>query len=646
MNNKPGIFKRIFTAIWRVITFSRALIVNLVFFILLFAFIAVLSGSEEHITVPEKTALVLNLKGDVVEQKRQIDPMEAFLSEAMEQQEENPEILLSDIIEVIKKAKSDARVHILVMQLHGLNRTGLNKLQDIATAIEDFKTSGKKVIALGDQFSQDQYYLASTAHDIWLNPQGFMLLDGYSRYQTYFKSALEKLSINQHIFRVGTFKSAVEPFIRDDMSKAAKEANELWLNDLWSQYKDDVAKRRNFSVNNFDEDIDVLIKKFTEADGSFAHYALNNEWVDQLLSRQEMRNELIKLVGLNKKGDSYSSIGYKNYLTATNSPLAVNIEDNTELTIASTDKVAIIVAKGNILDGKQKSGTIGGDSTAQLLRKARNNDNVKAVVLRVDSPGGSAFASEIISQEVELLKQAGKPVVASMGTYAASGGYWISAPADLIYASPATITGSIGIFGMMMTFEDSLSKLGVYTDGVGTTDLSGFGPTQALTPGMAKLFQLSVNRGYQEFIQLVAKNRNMTEQQVDAVAQGRVWSGRKAKELGLVDELGNLDDAVLAAATLAELVEYDTLLVEKEQSPRSKILQQFFGQSASFMALLTGDFNEDTLALGITANSLTNTGNTQPLTQLMSKMKAELTQLNQFNDPQGRYTLCLACGVN
>ena len=636
MNNNPSIIKRTFSSLWRVLTLTRSVVVNLVFFILLFGFIAVISSGDEQIQVPEKTALVLNLVGDVVEQKREVDPMEAFLSEAMEQKDDNPEVLLSDILDVIGKAKNDDRVEILVLQLQGLNRTGLTKLQDIAYALEDFKSTGKQIIAFGDQFSQDQYYLASTANNIWLNPQGFMLLEGYGRYKMYFKSALEKLAINQHIFRVGTFKSAVEPFIRDDMSDAAKEANKLWLTDLWQQYKEDVAKRRDFGVENFDENIDTLVAKFSAADSSFAQYALNNNWVDQLKTRQEMRAELIDLVGKNKKGNSYSHIGYQDYISATSSSL----DESMEAADSASDKVAIIVAKGTILDGSQKPGTIGGDSTAELLRKARNNDDVKAVVLRVDSPGGSAYASEIIRQEVELLKKAGKPVVASMGTYAASGGYWISAPADKIYAAPSTITGSIGIFGMMMTFEDSLSKMGIHTDGVGTTDIAGFGPTQALSPGMANLFQLSINKGYQEFIQLVADNRDMTVEEVDAIAQGRVWSGKKAKELGLVDELGNLTDAVVAAANLANIEEYDTLLIEKQPSSRNKMMQLLIGKSSSLISMFTA--SQEHSAIDLATNAVSN----KPLSQFISLMKAELTQMNQFNDPQGRYTLCVACSAN
>lgn len=630
MNALANLFKRIITGIWRLFTLTRSIVLNVIFILFFIGFIAMLSTDSGKVIVPERTALVLNLMGDLVEQKHEVSPVDAFLTNALGEEEDKPEVLLANVLDVIAKAKKDDRVQLLVLQLQGLRSAGLTKLQDVGAALIDFKSSGKKIIALGDQYTQDQYYLASHADDIWLNPQGFMLLDGYGRYKMYFKSALEKLSINQHIFRVGKFKSAVEPFLRDDMSDAAKEANALWLNELWLQYKQDVAKQRNFGIENFDESITDLLTKFTEAHSSFAKYALANHWVDQLKTRAQMRDELISMVGENKKGNSYSHIGYKDYLDIiTTNKAAMN---------NSSDKVAVIIAKGTIVDGTQKPGMIGGDSTAKLLRKARTNDKVKAVVLRVDSPGGSAFASEIIRQEVDLLKAAGKPVVASMGTYAASGGYWISAPADKIYAAPSTITGSIGIFGMMMTFEDSLSKLGIHTDGVGTTDIAGFGPTQPLTEGMAQLFQLSINKGYQDFITLVAENRNMTLKQVDAVAQGRVWSGKKAKELGLVDELGNLTDAIVAAAQLAKLDKYDTLIIEKEVSERHKFIQKFMGEAKSLILTKTDLVMDSDLTAPTSINA-------KPMTQFISQLQAEITKMNQFNDPQGMYTLCLACSV-
>jgi protease-4 len=616
---KQSALKRVTLKLFSLLNSFRKIIVNLVFFFVLFFFIIAIGSDEDKIVIPKNSALVLNITGDIVEQKHAIDPMNAFLTEALEEKEKNPEVLLSDILNVIERAKNDKRIKIIVLQLQGVNRTGLSKLQDIAKALENFKASGKQIIAVGDQFSQDQYYLASSADEVWLNPRGWLLLDGYGRYQLYFKSALEKLSISQHIFRVGTYKSAVEPYMRDDMSSAAKEANKLWLSDLWSQYKNDVASNREFSIANFDENSDILVAKLEKADGNIAQYALDNKWVDALKNRQDMKKSLIALVGENTAGDSYNHIGFKQYLSATK-PVFPMINPN-------TDKVAVIIAKGTILDGNQKPGTIGGDSTASLLRKARLNNKVKAVVLRVDSPGGSAYASEIIRQEIELIKQAGKPVVASMGTYAASGGYWISAPADKIIASPATITGSIGIYGFFMTFENSLSKLGIHTDGVGTTDIAGFGVTRPLTDGMAKVFQLNINRGYQDFISLVAQNRNMSIKQVDNIAQGRVWSGVKAKELGLVDELGDLTTAINAAAKLAELETFDTLLIEKEQSPKDLFLQGLIGQATSFLP------ETETI-------KLSNTN------KLFLQLKTELSHLNLLNDPQGVYSLCMACEIN
>ena len=616
---KQSALKRVTLKIFSGLNTFRKITINILFFIVLFLFIAAITSDEGEVIVPNNSALVLNISGDIVEQKRSIDPMDAFIAEALKEKQKNPEVLLSDILNVIEKAKNDSRIEMMVLNLQGVNRTGLSKLQDIAKALEKFKASGKKIIAVGDQYSQDQYYLASSADEVWLNPRGWLLLDGYGRYQLYFKSALEKLSISQHVFRVGTYKSAIEPYIRDDMSSAAKESNKLWLSDLWTQYKHDVAGNRKFAIDNFDENADVLVTKLEKANGNVAQYALENQWVDALKNRQDMKKSLIELVGKNVAGDSYNHISFANYLAATK-PIFPIINPN-------TDKVAVIVAKGTILDGNQKAGTIGGDSTASLLRKARLNNKVKAVVLRVDSPGGSAYASEIIRQEIELIKQAGKPVVASMGTYAASGGYWISAPADKIIASPSTITGSIGIYGFFMTFENSLSRLGVHTDGVGTTDIAGFGVTRPLTDGMAKIFQLNINRGYQDFIGLVAENRNMTLEQVDNIAQGRVWSGLKAKELGLVDELGDLAMAIDAAAELAELKTFDTLLIEKEKSAKDLFLQGLIGQATSFLP----------------SSEIMNLSNTD---KLFIQLKAELSHLNLLNDPQGVYSLCMACEIN
>lgn len=620
MNKSSGSLKRFFVGIWKVFSAAKHITLNVIFIVVVIAFIGLLSSGNNEIIVPDQSALVLNIQGDLVEQKRYVDPMDAFLNKAVNQKEENPEVLVSDVLNVIDTAMNDHRITLLVLHLHSLEQAGLSKLQDIGRALTSFKQSGKRIIAIGDAFTQEQYYLASYADDIWLNKKGYLMLDGYGRYQLYFKSALEKLSISQHIFRVGTYKSAVEPYIRDDMSEAAKTANKLWLDDLWTQYKQDVATQRGIKITDFDETLDVFVKKIEASNGSFAEYALANRWVDDLKTRQQMLDSIIDLVGKNNEGDSFKQIGFNDYLLSMKEPIPFD---------SPKDKVAIIVAKGEILDGHQSPGQVGGDSTARLLREARYDDKVKAVVLRVDSPGGSAYASEIIRQEIDLLQNAGKPVVASMGSVAASGGYWISTSADKIFASPTTITGSIGIYGMLMTFENSLSKLGIHTDGVGTTELAGFGLTRPLTKGMADIFQLSINRGYHDFISLVAKYRNMSIKDVDAIAQGRVWSGIKAKELGLVDELGNLDDAIIAAANLAKLTDYDRKLVEQAQSPQDKLMQSLLGGSDVF-------FESPKFASAAYQKA-------GPATSLIRHLTQEIQRFDQFNDPQGMYSFCLTC---
>ncbi|WP_448211589.1 signal peptide peptidase SppA [Colwellia sp. MEBiC06753] len=623
MSDNPGFIRRFFSGVWSIIDTSRKVILNLIFIAIILAFFGVFSADDHQIIVPNKSALVLDIAGDIVEQKVEVDPFDALLNEAFSRKEERPEVLLANVITVIDEAASDPRIAAMVLKLDQVQSASLSKLQDIGAALTKFKASGKPLIAIGAAYSQGQYYLASYADEIWLDPKGFLLLDGFGRYQLYFKSALEKLSVSQHVFRVGTYKSAVEPYIRDDMSDEAKAANKLWLSDLWHQYKQDVSTQRGFSIDNFDEDITALLAKFESANGSYAEYALQNRWVDQLKTTQEMTDQLISMVGKNEQGDSFKQIGFKSYLKA----------NDLTFTLPSThrNQVAVIVAKGAILDGHQPPGTIGGESTAKLLKQARYDNNVKAVVLRVDSPGGSAYASDVIRREVDLLKKSGKPVVASMGSVAASGGYWISAAADKIVAAPTTITGSIGIFGMFMTLENTLEKVGVFTDGVGTTDISGLSLTRPLSSGMAELFQMSINRGYQDFISLVAQNRSMTNEQVDKIAQGRVWSGIKAHEIGLVDELGTLEDAVTIAAELAELSDYEQILIEKKPSAQDLFWQNLLDTSAQWLP------NNHSLKSGQT---------TGPATALFQQIFSEVKKLDQFNDPQGIYSFCLTCDVN
>ncbi|BDX05980.1 signal peptide peptidase SppA [Planctobacterium marinum] len=610
--------KSFFKGIWSLLNFLRNLVFNLVFIGIVVFIIAAIVSQDDKISVPKNSAFVLNLYGDVVIQKQSVDPFDEFMREAFDQRDDNPEVLLQDVLLTIENAREDSRISAMVLDLHGLGSAGMDKLKQIALAIEDFKGSGKPVYAVGDYYSQGQYYLASHADHVYLNPMGFMFLDGFGRYQTYFKSALEKLKAKTHVFRVGTFKSAVEPVLRDDMSEEAKEANQAWLTSLWNQYKADVAEARGFSVENFDERIDAFMEKFEQANGNFAQYALDNNWVDALKTREEVLLEITQVADKDASKRGYNNISFSDYLQL--------VKPNPMLMNNGTDKVGIVVAKGTILDGSQKAGTIGGDSTARLLRKAREDDSIKAVVLQVDSPGGSAFASEIIRQEVKLLQEAGKPVVASMSSMAASGGYWISANADEIWAAPSTITGSIGIFGMFMTYEDTLAWLGINSDGVGTTEFTGaFSAARTLNPQIGNIFQRSIEHGYDQFITLVADARNMTPERVDEVAQGRVWIGETAQQLGLVDKLGYLNDAVKAAAALAEMDSYDTQYVERTLSPEELFWKEFFGGASSIIGK----------AIQIDSD--------HRLMQMVQELVADYEDIAKLNDPRGIYALCMMC---
>ncbi len=624
-DKNPGVIRRLFGLIARLYRGFRSLILNVLFIALtLIIGIAIFSDGDK-VKVPPTAALVLNLKGDLVEEKRWTDPIANAINESLGAEEEAPEVLVSDVVAVLQAASKDNRIQALVLDLSALGRGSLDKMQLIGNEIETFKAAGKKVFAYGSFYGQNQYYLASFADEINLSPMGAVLLEGFGAYPMYYKNALEKLKINTHVFRVGTYKSAVEPFLRNDMSDEAKEANIEWLTALWSDYKQQVAQRRGFAVDNFDETYAALLQKLQAADGDLSQYAVNAGLVDAIKTREAFRRELIAIVGENKD-HSYNHVTFADYASLT---IPAQQFDN-----PITEKVAVVVARGVIVDGSAKAGTVGGDSTAALLRKARQDDKVKAVVLRVDSPGGSAYASEVIAQEIRLLREAGKPVIASMGAVAASGGYWISAPANEIWAEPTTITGSIGIFGLLHTAENVMATLGLNVDGVGTTELAGLSgglPVfKGLQPAAKDVFQLLIERGYTEFLSMVGENRNMSTADVDKVAQGRVWTGAKALELGLVDKLGSLNDAVKAAADKAGLSNYEVKLIRQELSSTEQMLNDLFGEAKAQGWLPQTNASAEQ----------------QLLRKLTGQLKQDFVLMNQFNDPNGIYSYCVSCSIN
>ncbi|CCQ12062.1 Protease IV [Pseudoalteromonas luteoviolacea B = ATCC 29581] len=614
--------KAVFRFLWNALNFSRKLIINLVFFgILIAIFFSIEDQEQSQVKIANESALVLSLSGILVEEKRYMDPVEAAFNDFNDDKEPQ-EILVDDVVKTIESAANDSRIKVLVLDVQTLFRAHLDKLKAIGVALDNFKAQGKQVIAYGDYYSQAQYYLASYADEIVLHPYGGVSIEGFGVYPMYFKDALEKLDISQHVFRVGTYKSAVEPFLRNDMSDAAKEANKVWLDALWSNYKSDVAKNRNMDLTNFDERFDVFIEKLQRSGGDYAAYALNNKWVDRLATRQELTNQLMEVVGSDEKGESFNRVSFTDYFA--------ELERNAQFNFPFDDQVALVVAKGTIMDGKKRAGEIGGDSTAALLKKARLDPKVKAVVLRIDSGGGSMFASEIIRNEVLAIKEAGKPVIASMGSVAASGGYWIAASANEIWASENTITGSIGVFGTIMTIENSLKKLGVYSDGVGTTEMQGNSFVRGIDPRMAQVIQMGVENAYGKFIHVVASSRGLTPEKVDEVAQGRVWIATQAKEFGLIDKLGGKEDAIKAAADLAHLEHYSVVTIEHELSEQEKLMQKFFGTDAamSIVHSLKGAIDFPSLDL---FGYATHTVNEQ--TRL----------IKQFNDPNGIYSRCLYC---
>jgi len=609
MNNSPGIIRRTLYFTWRVVDVTRRLVFNLLFLFFLMIFLmALLVGEEEE--VPEGAALVLAPEGEIVEQLAYVPPAMLLLREGVEE-EVKEETLLRDLIDAIELAREDERIGAMVLDLDQLAVAGLSKLQEIGKALDRFEESGKLVIASGDYYTQGQYYLAAHASEIYLHPLGGVLLSGYGIYPTYMKSALDRLLVQVHAFKVGSYKSALEPFLRDDMSDEAREANRAWLDALWAAYRRDVTAQRELPEGAIDGYANDIVEHLDQTGGDIGRMALNLGLVDALKTRDQVRRRLVELVGAGR--DGFRQIRHDRYLElARPAP---------ELTIPMRDKVGVVVGRGMIMDGKQRAGRIGGDTLVGLLKKAREDGTIRAVVLRIDSGGGSLFASEVIRQEMLLMREAEKPVVASMSSVAASGGYWIAAPADEIWAAPTTVTGSIGIFGAMTTFERSLDAIGVHADGVGTTDLAGsLDPRRPLNPLVAGVMQRVVERGYGRFLEIVAEGRGMDLEEVAEVAEGRVWSGETAQRLGLVDGLGGVEEAIAAAAQRAGLEDYDVTYVEQEPTPREQLIRMLASQARGLF--------------GETGHSAV---------KALDGIAGELDMLSLMNDPYGAYAWCLTC---
>lgn len=570
-DSKPGPIRRFLAGIWNTLNFTRRLVFNLLFVVVLVFFVVVLFSGPGIKPVAQKSALVLNLSGALVEQYG-AHPVDRVLNQAMGQG--RAEVQLRDILRAIELAKDDKRIDRIVLLTDGFSASGFAAMRDVTLALREFRGSGKQVVAYGTGMDQMGYYLAAHADEVYMDPQGGVLLEGLGRYRMYYREGLQdKLGVDVHLFKVGEYKSAAEPYVLDAASPEAKEADLYWMNDLWDRYVADVATARGLEPAEIDTMIAELPQRVQAAGGDLGQLAVDEKLVDGLRTREEMREMLVARGALDKEEKTFRQVDMRSYLRQ---------QSLTHLSLDGRPQVAVVVAQGAITDGQQAPGTVGGESTSELLRQAREDEHVKAVLLRVDSPGGGVFPSEQIRREVELIQAEGKPVVVSMGNVAASGGYWISMNADKIYADESTITGSIGIFGLWMTAPRVLDKLGVNTDGVGTTQLAGaFDPTRPMDPNVGVIIQSVINKGYADFIGKVADARDSTPAQIDVHARGRVWSGAQAKERGLVDELGGLEAALAEAATLAKLEEgkYGVRYVEKPLTPFEKFLVDVGGQA-------------------------------------------------------------------
>lgn len=603
---------KLFKAAAKLLNITRLIIINSIFFIIALIFIVALGSEDGQVKIAENSILQLNFNGNIVEQKQPVDFSAELSKQLMSDNEKTSEYAIDEVLQVIQHAQHDPKVDTILLDLSGLQSASLNNINSIGRALEQFKSNNKNIVATADSYSQIQYLLASYADEIYLDPQGMVLLQGFSVYRLYFKELLDNLLITPHIFKVGTFKSFVEPFTDKQMSEASKIANSHWLNQLWQGYIETVISQRqgtNISVQSVSPTLDQIKNGLKKAQGNTAKYAQQLGLVDQLLPRYKVLKKL--------EQDNAQWLSYTHYQSTMP---ALYEQDMTN------DLVALIHGQGEILAGTQASNAIGGDSFSKLLQNALKNKRVKAVVIRLDTPGGSAFASEKIRQHVLDLKEAGKPVVVSMGSVSASGGYWIASAADHIIASPTTLTGSIGIFGMFASVDKALNKLGIYNDGVGTSPLSSIDPTRELDPALADILQLGIESGYKQFLSVVSEGRGMSLEEVDKVAQGRVWTGVDAKSLGLVDQLGSLQDAIKQAAILAKLSDYDVQPIKKTISAKQQLVNEIFSTGVKM------------IPQSLQVNPV--------LFSAFDSVQKQTTLITTFNDPKGHYLYCPMCFIN
>jgi protease-4 len=559
-----------FAWFWRAVDHSRRAAMNLLFLLVVVILLAAIFGGGVK-PLGEKTMLVLNLEGQLVEQSHG-SSREALMA-GLAGGEVRKSVQLRDVLNVLDAAAKDPQIGGAVLVLDEMQGGGQAMLREIGAAVDRFKATGKKVVAWGSSYNQRQYQIAVHADEVYLHPMGAVFLEGFGKYRNYYRDALDKVGVTVNLMKVGTYKSFAEPFIANGPSPAAAEADAFLFNDLWARYTAQVEQARKMPEGALMKAIDNLPALVEGAKGNLAKVALEAKLVDGLKTKDELRVMMTKRGVHDPAAKSFRQVNYHDYLARVYPKL-------------TGEAIGVVMAVGEISDGDAPAGQIGGNSTARLVRMAREDSNIKAVVLRVDSPGGSAFGSELIRRELELTRAAGKPVIVSMGNVAASGGYWISMAADEVIADPATITGSIGVFALFPTVDKVIGKLGIHTAGQTTTWLGDAGnPLRPMDPRFGQLIQGAIGHVYDEFTTKAAKARNTTAEKIDAVGQGRVWTGAQAQERGLVDTLGGYKDALKAAARRAKMTgEPRVVYIEREVSRFDKVLE-FFGASGAKAAM-------------------------------------------------------------
>ncbi len=604
---KRGLVARFFSLLWRSIRAFNTLVFA-IFSALVMAAVLYAIFAQRGPEIPTGVALALNPAGTLVEQETAVGAAALLQGSDLPQQ-----TLVKDLIDALTLARDDSRIALVVLELDRLGQGLLPKLESIAAAIVDFKTSGKKVIAVANNYSQSALYLAAQADEVLLNPEGMALPQGFSMYSPYFKTFLEKHDVTVNLFKVGKYKSAADPFLRDNMSEEDRTARMAILDGWWKAYTTEIETVRGMDTGSIDSMLHNAPEEVRGAEGNLARLSLEKGLVDRLLTDTERRRYLIDLVGEDTESNDYRRVSYKEYLKVARLPPE-----------PKAHKVAVVTAVGNILDGNAPAGQIGSQSLIRLIREARLDSDVKAIVLRIDSGGGSKTASEMIRSELQAAQDAGIPLVASMGSVAASGGYWIAASADEIWASPTTVTGSIGIFGLMPSFEKTLARYGIYSDGVATTPIAGGASvTRGISADYGEVLQTIIEAGYQQFLTTVATGRDMDVDAVQEVAQGRIWTGEKAQQIGLVDELGDLEQAISAAARLAGIEDYSVWDVQPGLSVEERVLRRLSE---------------------VVVNRLPTISN-NPVSRMTGIIRQEFGFLERLNDPSHAYVICGDCPV-